>query len=346
MKIAAENRATRGMLPTEAAAYWHVRRDGRELTAEEQAEFDDWMAESPANARQFAHMVALEQLSGQAKDDSSLFAMRQKALAMRPARSLWRMGGVALAAASLVIGIFVLRPAERFAEPTIAIAPAASMRSGTLTHVTHKGELRTVRLPDGSKVTLNTDSELRVAFSPQRRAVHLLRGQALFEIAHDAARPFVVEAADRNVTALGTVFEVRLDPGRMEVTLVEGKVRVNPRTASGITAASTILKPGEEFVVERGAAQRVERVDVGTKLRWREGFVEFADVPLGEAVAEINRYSERAVTISDRALAAERISGVFRTGDSDRFAAIVGELLPIEVQSHPDRIELLRPLHR
>lgn len=345
----AKNRSTIGMSPAEAASHWYVRRDGRDLSAEEQAEFDDWMQQSPANAKQFARMVQAWNLYDGHEDEPGFAALRQEALAAPPAygRRIWRFAGAGLVAASLVAGITLLAPTNRVADP-VEMASSGSTSIATPSTgsrlATRKGELRTVSLPDGSKVTLNTDSEVRVDFSAQRRIVHLLHGQALFEVAHDAARPFVVEAADRHVTALGTVFEVRLDPGRMAVTLVEGKVVVDRQAASDaaqVRLTPTVLRPGEELVAELGAAQRVVTVDVDTKLRWREGFVEFADEPLDRAVAEINRYSDRPVLVADDRLAAQRISGVFRTGDPVRFVAIVGELLPIEARTHPDRIELM-----
>lgn len=341
-------RSTLGMTPAEAASYWHVRRDGRNLSAEEQAEFDCWMQESPAHAKQFARMVKAWNLYDGYERDPGLAALRSAALAHPPSygRRIWQVAAGGLAAASLIAGITLLAPVYRATDAIETasndVAPNAASLSGSV-HATRKGEMRTVVLADGSTVTLNTDSEIRIAFSAQRRIVNLMHGQALFEVAHDAARPFVVEAADRSVTALGTVFEVRLDPGRMEVTLVEGKVVVDRQVSAspvGTQLKPTVLRPGQELVAELGSAQRVVAVDIGTKLRWRDGFVEFANEPLGEAVAEINRYSNRAVIIADEQLAAQRISGVFRTGDPTRFVAIVGELLPIAAHTRPDRIEL------
>lgn len=344
----ARNSSTLGMTPAEAASYWYVRRDGRDLSVGEQAEFDCWMQESPVHAKQFARMATAWNLYGDHENDPGLAALRSAALAHPPSyrRRLWQVAVGGLAAASLVAGITLLGPAYRVTDTIETASHDGAPNAASLpdsTHATRKGEMRTVVLADGSKVTLNTDSEVRVAFSAQRRIVNLVHGQALFEVAHDAARPFVVEAADRNVTALGTVFEVRLDPGRMEVTLVEGNVVVDRQASANAVRTHltpTMLRPGQELVAELGSAQRVVAVDIGTKLRWREGFVEFADEPLGEAVAEINRYSNRPVVVADERLAAQRISGVFRTGDPTRFVAIVGEILPIEVQARLDRIEL------
>jgi transmembrane sensor len=205
--------------------------------------------------------------------------------------------------------------------------------------VTNRGERRTIGLADGSTLTLNTDSAVRVAYSPARRFVSLLRGQVLFEVAKDRRRPFVVQAADRQVTALGTIFEVTLDRTLMKVTLVEGRVvvdAISDRPANAAIISPMVLTPGQEFVATIGSAPQLARVDVDQQLRWREGFVEFNDIPLAKAVEEMNRHSNHQIVIHDDAAGSLRISGVFRTGDSERFAAIVGELLPIETLLLPD----------
>jgi len=225
---------------------------------------------------------------------------------------------------------------------------ASAVAASVLDHgefVTAKGERRTVRLGDGTAVTLNTDSAIRVAYAPGRRLVRLLRGQVLFEVAKDHSRPFVVQAAGRQVTALGTIFEVRLDPNRLKVVLVEGKVVVDgiqDRSGTGRPViVPAVLAPGEELVSMLGEKPQLAKVDVDQQLRWREGFVEFDDVPLSTAVGEMNRYSSRQLVLQDAATGDLRLSGVFRTGSPERFAAIVSELLPIRSRPLPnERIEL------
>jgi transmembrane sensor len=163
------------------------------------------------------------------------------------------------------------------------------------------------------------------------------RGQALFEVSHDSARPFTVEAADRQVTALGTIFEVRVDPGRVNVTLIRGKVVVDrsPEANGGYDETRippTILKPGQQFDAELGAPQKVAAVDIDRQLLWRNGFVEFDDEPLGRAVAEINRYSARPIVLSNDGVAALHVSGLFRTGSPDQFVDAIEGLLPVDAK--------------
>ncbi|MES2056553.1 MAG: FecR family protein [Pseudomonadota bacterium] len=338
MTSAEQRDPTLGMSCSEAASYWFVRRDGRELSDGEAVEFERWLRASPANAEELARMTAAWKLYDGLEENEGLASLRATALAPPRRPGQWKVAASGLLAASLVAGVIFGTPIMRSIVPDdSASAPAAAAQA--VRYATGKGQMRTVTLGDGSTVTLNTASEILVTLAPRRRMIRLVRGQALFEVAHDAARPFVVAASDRQVTALGTIFEVRLDTDRVEVILIKGKVAVDQR-ANG--QSRSILQPGQALVVARGIAQPIASIDVNAKLQWREGFVEFADEPLAQAVSEINRYSDRTIVLQDKELAAQRISGVFRTGDPDRFVAILGELVPIEAQSRPDNILLKR----
>jgi transmembrane sensor len=136
------------------------------------------------------------------------------------------------------------------------------------------------------------------------------------------------------------MFEVRVDPGRVNVVLIEGSVAVDrtpeaTRAFESVPLVPTVLKPGEEFSVALGAPQHVGPVDIDRQLLWRDGFVEFDDEPLGAAVAEINRYSSRPITLDDDGVAALHLSGVFSTGAPDGFVDAVGAILPIESRTTP-----------
>lgn len=339
----------RGLAPDEAAAAWIVRITEGPLGAEDQAELDGWRAESPANAAAFAKAEAAWKLFDGAPSDPALDALRASALAAgkEPRRGLWAGVGVGIAAsllAAVALNTGYLPFGQKADAPQVAAksAPATTATpkapdSGEF--ATAKGERRTVRLADGSTITLNTDSAIRVGYVADRRLVRLLRGQALFEVAKDPHRPFVVQAGAKQVTALGTIFEVRLDADRMKVTLVEGKVvvdEVEDRPDDGAPVmVPTVLAPGEALVAAEGAKPLLTKVDTDQQLRWREGFVEFDDATLAEAVSEMNRYSAKQLVIGDPATGQLHVSGVFRTGSPERFAAIVGELLPVRQRPLP-----------
>lgn len=344
----ARTNPTLGMTADEAAVYWVLRHDRDDLTAADEASFAAWLAASDANARAYRKANGVWDVFEQGDADPHLTALRQAALAARPARKRWLpLLGAGLAAglaaaAVLLPGQLGLTGNSSHAPASEVIASADAPTAAGTRFATAKGERRTVALPDGTRVTLNTDTAIALAYSARGRHVRLMRGQALFEVAKDAGRPFTVEAAGRRVTALGTVFEVRLDPGRMKVVLVEGRVVVDRASAAEpADPAPTLLKPGQALVAELGIPQRVAPVDVGNELLWRDGYVSLEDAPLAAAAAEMSRYTPAPVRVLDEETGRMRISGVFRTGDAERFAGLVRELLPVRTERLPDGTVLL-----
>ena len=342
---------TLGMTADEAAVYWVLRHDRGNLTAADHAGFAAWLDASEANARAFGKANGAWDVFEQGEADPHLAALRQGALGpgRAPPRRWIPVAGVGLAASLAAAALLLpgqLGPTRETApiagEGSIAAAPDAPAAAATR-FATAKGERRVISLPDGTRVTLNTDPAIALAYTPGSRQVRLRRGQALFEVAKDAARPFTVEAAGRRVTALGTVFEVRLDPGRMKVVLVEGRVVVDRSSTATEQSdpAPTILKPGQALVAELGVPQRVASVDVGNELLWRDGYISLEDAPLAAAAAEMSRYTGSSIRVLDDETGRMRISGVFRTGDATRFAGLVGELLPVRVDRLPDGTVLI-----
>lgn len=327
----------------EAAARWVMAEDAGELGADGAAERDAWLAEDPEH---LAAYDAVLRAMGRVDDvaaDPRILALRASALTVNrkgPAAP-WRIAA-SLAAAAVLLGgggvaLHGASPAmktalvERLAHPSAAI------------HHTAIGERSTVTLSDGSVATLNTDTVLRVAFTDKARGVQLVRGQAVFEVAHAKARPFEVYAGDRVVTAIGTVFDVRLDGGKVKVALLEGKVRVGEKTRREAPSAEVVMAPGELLEAAPAAPMKVRNDDVERETSWRSGVLMFDETPLAEAVAELNRYSSRHLTVEDPRLAAHHVSGVFKTGDVDRFARTVAEIAPVIPQTRPDGSILLAP---
>jgi transmembrane sensor len=187
---------------------------------------------------------------------------------------------------------------------------------------TARGERNTINLDDGSRVTLNTSSRMRVDFNQQRRRVQLLEGEALFEVAKDAVRPFIVLAADREVVALGTSFGVRLDGSSVQVTLVEGRVAVD----------SVELEPGQQLVAEARRAPVVRVVDVTREISWQNGWIVLNRDTVREAIKEVSRYTDERIICDDARLAALHVSGTFRTGEVDAFLDALAEIHPLTVE--------------
>ncbi|MDT9600261.1 FecR family protein [Sphingosinicella rhizophila] len=195
------------------------------------------------------------------------------------------------------------------------------------------GEQRSVKLADGSVVTLNTATELSTHFSADRRLVRLDEGEASFDVAKDSLRPFIVEAGDARVVAVGTIFDVRYMQGVLAVTLAEGRVRVvDTQSAEGNAPAEVDMKPGQRLVrLTTNAPARVAAVNLQNARAWRSGQVVFADTPLAAAVREMNRYTDSPIRIADDRIGSLRISGSFRATDTAQFARAVADIYALRI---------------
>lgn len=246
------------------------------------------------------------------------------------------------------------------AASVIAVAIGASVYIGLFSgdrYSTPIGGVENVPLADGSKVTLNTNTSIRVSLSDHERRVQLDRGEAFFEVAKDRSRPFVVYAGDKRVVAVGTKFSVRRENGDVQVVVTEGRVNLaaaeiasappgTPGAGAGSAEiaipSSTFLDAGaiartshREVLVRKDAAADAERL-----LSWRRGYVSFDNVALADAAAEFNRYNTRKIVIADPAIAAIRVGGNFRSDNSDAFLALIQSGFPIVVEQDGDRVVL------
>lgn len=339
--------------PFEAAAWWHDRIP--------HPEFASWIEADPRHRAAYAAVAKVWNGLGRASADPRILAMRRDALAANQgARSRFlRIGSVA---AVVLIAILGLLTAQHFVTPVPA--EAASGKDGLLASIvdaarnatqsgqdfaTAVGERSTIALADGSSVVLNTNTRIEVSFEPGLRRVRLLRGQAWFEVAKDPARPFVVQAGEQRVTALGTAFDVRLDEKQdlVQITLVEGRVLVEADAGraslqSESTYRGTELRTGEQLSIASSTAPAIKRLpDLAKVTSWRKGQVIFDDDTLAAALAEVNRYSRMQIVLADPELAALRVSGVFDTGHSQSFIETVTGHYPIRIASQTeDRVIL------
>jgi transmembrane sensor len=186
------------------------------------------------------------------------------------------------------------------------------------------GERKPIVLSDGTHVLLNTDTRLRKEVTSARRGVRLEQGEAYFEVAHDAAHPFVIDAGDCTITVLGTRFDVRRDGGTVRVTVVEGKVRVSSRddaagdhTVMLLADDSAVVTATSAMAVHRGAA------DTTRALTWRSGRISFDDTTLEAAALEFNRYNTRKLVVEGQRAAGMRIGGSFDANNVEAFAHLL-----------------------
>lgn len=203
-------------------------------------------------------------------------------------------------------------------------------------YTTPIGGIASVPMIDGSKVTLNTDSQIRVSLTDTERRIELKHGEAFFEVAKDPGRPFIVNVGNKRVIAVGTKFSVRRDTDDIQVIVTEGKVRVED-------AGETLLTPGS--IARAGDAgvlvQRKTLPEAEEQLSWRVGVLMFRDQSLAEAIAEFNRYNVRKIVIEDPAIAALKIEGNFRATNIDAFARLLEQAYPVRVQQQDGNRVLL-----
>lgn len=357
------------------AARWHARLEAADCSQREREEFDEWQR-LDANRQAFDAAERMSgALSGAASSNARLRAMTEQALALgrgplsevpnateqeesghaepnlavdagvhrgapqrtpvrrRPARPLavtraWLVRGAVAAgivAAALAFGL-----------------PGLYGPAGDALYAASSGATRELTLADGTTVHLDVDSAIEVRLTGSQRHVSLERGRALFDVAHDAERPFVVSAGAGRVTALGTVFEVdRQSSTNVIVTLAEGAVQVTGSLHG--QPQSTRLSPGQRIrIAEDDAAWVREQVDAAAATSWSLGRHVFRDLRLADAVAEVNRYSTRKVVVADPTLADLPVSGSFVSGDSDSIVAAFAAVLPITVSESGDELLLFR----
>lgn len=326
--------------PDEAAVAWFVRLQSGPLGARDHRRFEIWRS-APEHAESFARVQLLWRGSEGLAARPEILHLREASLAGSAPRRRYAL--VAIAAgiiAAIVSGVFLVGQDPRAVLHESGLATLlwpAPDQGGFSTEV---GERSTITLRDGSVLTLNTDSAARVNYSTTERAITLLRGQALFEVAKGVPRPFVVTAGDRRITATGTAFDVRLDEAAVEVTLVEGHVVVDqlngPAADSPKAMARAELQPGQRMIAKHGAPVSVAATNVEHVTSWTSGKLVFLDARLADAISEVNRYTRTPITLADGKLSELRVNGVFRTGQPIDFANALTEVYPVAISRLPD----------
>jgi transmembrane sensor len=205
--------------------------------------------------------------------------------------------------------------------------------SGGTGYATRVGELKTVVLEDGSVITLNTQTELHVQYTRERRDIHLIRGEAMFTVAHDAIRPFAVQAGEWTAVAVGTAFAVRqLGGPTTDVMVTEGVVQVLPIDRRAYEAQPRLIANQKALLGADGKIEvySVSDTEIGLRLAWRTRLLVFTGEPLGQALVEINRYNRRHIMVDDPELAERRIVGVFSTSDIQTFVSAMTATFGVE----------------
>ncbi len=301
------------------AAVWTWRLDSGELTAAERTDLDAWLRVDSRHRRTFEELSrtwsALEdlgQLLGEERIAAFVRPQRRRRLLRR---EYWGAAAAAVLIVAFGTALWMMR------------------RPGMQVISTAIGQQSHLQLKDGSQLTLNTNTLLAVRLTPGRRDVYLRRGEAHFDVVHDAARPFFVHAGDAVIRDVGTQFEVRLRSDRdIDVLVNEGQVEVRGPAAAAATASA-----GEQLLI---AGPHLEITPVSPRqiaddLAWREGALVFEGEPLSKALAEVRRYTRARIVLARPEVGSLHISGRFRTNDVPGFFQALQAALPVRV-SRPE----------
>lgn len=338
----------------EAALDWFVRRSGGPLAAADEAVFQAWLAADPAHRAAFArHQAGWRALDALPQD--GLRMLRQnladdKAAAAAHAaprrRAWWRelaawTPQAALAAAALMVSCGGYLAWSLWQQQALF----------TQSFATARGQQLEVSLPEGSRLRLDTLTRAEVAIYRGRREVRLPQGQAMFQVAGDAARPFDVLAGPLRITVVGTRFSVRYTPdvpghAGVQVAVEEGRVRVARAGRSAAHDAGIELVAGQQIASDMGGLLgAVSAVPAAGVAPWRESRVSFDDTPLDQALAEFGRYGPVHLSVREPAVAALRVTGTFDPRRLDNFARLLPQVLPVRLREQGGEAEIVSSGH-
>jgi len=352
------------------AAAWITRLHGPNRTPEMEAGFHKWLSESAENRAEFEGLTDIWAAVGtlpaggtprlerweHSAESRELQELRSR---LRDVPNRWgrrrrgRASGLraALLTAACVVVLAVIWLRHDRVEPT---------------YTTDVGEQRVVQLADKSRIWMNSETRVRIAFDSRQRQVQLIRGEALFEVTRDAPRPFVVVVGGHRVTALGTSFVVRYESDHTAVTLVEGKVAIDapstpsqpvpgprdgppgrdvmlphPAVRTGAVGANPwVLSAGQRLTFELAGTAKIDVPSLESVLAWRRGEVVLNDTPLEDAVAQMNHYDKTTLVLEGPALAKLPVSGLYHTGDNEGFARALAKMYHLDLDERDGRIYL------
>ena len=340
-----------------AAADWLARQEFG-LSRRETTELQLWLEQDARHARVFAELKKTAEIVDrypQALAETvggGAIGSREKVAPVRRPRLAQSAGWAALAAA-LVIGLFHMawrRPFNVANEYQLAAS-------------TEIGAMRSLTLPDGSTVRLNTDSALDVRYSPRERRVRLTRGEASFTVARDASRPFFVEASGVAVRAVGTEFVVRLRPEAIDILVTEGCVRVEnavahnllparnrSSTSSERPTAEPLLLAGEQVIVPvaktvpvvAAVVAEVAPEQIARTMAWQKRQLMFESTPLAEVVEEFNRYIRHRLVIEDATLGRQKFGGTFHPERYETLISLLEQSFDVVAERRGDTTYLRR----
>lgn len=325
----------------EASFWWHqlATRMPAHVSEPDRQQFTQWLRESPLHVAEMLHIAHVHDAMGRFKLWDEIAAGDSpdagNVIPFEPASSAARTR-VPQKRKTLAWGM-----AAAVALVAVAASWWALQPNGQIV-AADRAERREVMLNDGSVVKLEPETRLRVSIEDRERRITLERGRALFQVAKDPTRPFLVEVDNTLVRAVGTAFGVERKDKSIIVTVAEGKVAVVQKAEPAQAVQEDLLTAGKQLTVERsGTAETVRDVDTARALAWTQGRLVFDSAPLAEVVREFNRYNHAQLRVDDPELAQRPISGVFQASDLETLIAFIRAGAHVRVSGENDQEMLI-----
>lgn len=320
------------------AAAWVARFDAGDVSAKDQAAFQEWLNRSALHrdavaeyGNLWSEFDTLKQLVDGDKTGRAADLGNFHPAMLKRARPL--LAACAAVVIAVLGGAVLFHPWSGTPARTARLVPATRFF-----YETAVGAQKRITLADGSSVILNTNSRLDVDFSGHQRNLHLVRGEAYFDVVHDQTRPFTVTANNYVVRDIGTAFDVHLSKtGVVEVRVTKGRVEVastHGANGAGVEPGLGVLAAGHDIVL----GQKVERVqavsvaELDRRLAWRQGLLIYTGQPLAEVLADVSRYSNIKIELADPAMENLPVGGAFRTDQIEAIFAALQDNFGLEAQ--------------
>jgi transmembrane sensor len=297
----------------------------------DQLRFEDWYAGDIAHADAYDRVLRTWETTGRAGETPAGQARADE----RVARPVSKRRYVIAAIAALVVACFI-------GLGLAAHGPGMPGASAAYAYRTVPGQIRSVRLVDGSQVTLDTDSAMSAAFSSSERRVRLMRGRARFDVSEDTKRPFVVDTECGQVVAIGSV-DVAIDQRRMTVVLWRGDADVRELSGKRTTAKLAI---GQSLRIDSSATDMIPQSVGAPDPRWVSGMLSFEDAPVADVITAANRYTRTPIVLADPAIGSERFTGTFAATDTRSLARMIAAMFELSLMNDREGKFVLRRRNR
>lgn len=331
----------------QTACDWIAKID-RQLNEQESADLKTWLAESKAHYQTFIEVAKMWDKMDDLSRLSSLFPQTEYKTPMRSNKpSHYWLTAASVCFAAILGWLLVFSPMQSNNDYILAFSQH---------YQTRVGQNNTIALPDGSKLTLNTNTFVQVRYSQYGRIIDLQRGEIHIEVAHDKERPLSVLAGGKVIQAVGTAFSVQMDVEKVELIVTDGKVVVAPKpekaddkTLKQLPKKSLAVAKGQKVELDPSnkAVEKVvaiEPIEIASNLSWRSGNLIFRGESLEQAMAEISRYTETKFIINGNdQLKQTKVAGVFKTGDVNGLLSVLESNFAIQYQKQADGSIVLSP---